>query len=152
MGKETVTDRIHFLMPYPDHVQQTALWLRNFVWDLYPDSNELIYDNYNAVAFGFSPSDKAGDVFCSVAVYSKHVNFGFNRGSEIDDPDKLLNGQGSLYRHITVNNINGFPEDYMKSLIRQAYENSLSRLKSGKQAIKGQTITKSISPVKKRPA
>jgi hypothetical protein len=151
MGKETITDLIKFMMPYPDHVQQTALWLRNFIWDLYPESNELIYDNYNAVAFGFAPSVKAGDVFCSIAVCSNHVNFGFNRGVEITDPDKILLGNGNLYRFIRVTNINDFPEDYIKMLLQEAYANSLTRLKAGKPLIKGQTITKSISPVKKRP-
>jgi len=151
MGKESLTDLIKFLLPFPDHVQQNALWLRNFVWDLYPDSNELIYDNYNALAVGYSPSDRAGDVFCSFAVYSKHVNFGFNRGSEIADPDKILNGEGSLYRHITVHNINDFPEAYIKTLLAEAYANSLNRLKEGKQLLKGQTIIKTTAPVKRRP-
>jgi len=151
MGKETITHLIEFLSPFPEHVQQNALWLRNFIWDLYPESNELIYDNYNAVAVGFAPSDRAGDVFCSFAVYSKHVNFGFNRGSEINDPDKILNGDGSLYRHITVYNINDFPEDYIKMLLADAYANSVSRLKQGKTLPKGQTIVKAIAPVKRRP-
>ncbi|MDB5110014.1 MAG: hypothetical protein JWR67_1128 [Mucilaginibacter sp.] len=151
MGKETITDLVKFLTPYPDHVQETALWLRNFIWDLYPDSNELIYDNYNAVAFGFAPTDKAGDVFCSIAACSNHVNFGFNRGVEIADPDKILLGNGNLYRFIRVTNINDFPEDYIKGLLQEAYANSITRLKDGKQMLKGQTITKSISPVKRRP-
>jgi len=43
------------------------LWLREFLWDLYPDCNELIYDNYNALAIGFAPSDKAEEAFCSLA-------------------------------------------------------------------------------------
>ena len=34
------------------------MWLRDFAWDLCPKTNELIYDNYNAVAFGWSPTDK----------------------------------------------------------------------------------------------
>src|SRR5438132_7503373 len=102
MPKEEVNDLLKFLLPYPDKVKAAALWLRGFVWDLYPDTNELIYDNYNAVAFGWSPTDKAGDVFCSVAVYSAHVNFGFNRGSEIADPQKKLSGDARLYRYITV--------------------------------------------------
>jgi hypothetical protein len=90
MAKKDVNDLIRFLLPYPEHVKTTSLGLRNFIWGLYPDTNELIYDNYNAVAFGWSLTDKAGDVFCSVAVYSHYVNFGFNRGSEILDPEKLL--------------------------------------------------------------
>jgi len=152
MGKEEITDLIKFLMPYPDHVQETALWLRNFVWDIYPDSNELIYDNYNALAFGLSLTDKAGDVFCSMAVFAKYVNLGFNRGSEIADPNQILTGNGSLYRYITVKNINDFPETEIRLLLQDAYANALTRLKSGKQIVKGQTIVKSIAPVRKRPA
>ncbi len=68
---------LKFLLPYPDQVRVAAMWLREFVWELYPETNELIYDNYDAVAFGWSPTDKAGDVFRSVAVYSEYVNFRF---------------------------------------------------------------------------
>ena len=152
MGKEALDDLIRFLTPYPVHVQEAALWLHNFLWDMFPDCNELIYDNYNALAFGPSLTDKAGDVICSVAVFARYVNFGLNRGSEISDPNHILQGNASLYRYITVKNINDFPEQEMRLLLRDAYENALNRLKPGKQVIKGQTITKSISPVKKRPA
>lgn len=151
MGKETVNDLIKFMLPYPDSVKAAALWLREFVWDLYPETNELIYDNYNAVAFGWSPTDKASDVFCSIAVYSGHVNFGFLRGSEIPDPEKLLVGGGNLYRYIKVIDKDDFPEEYVKQVLSWAYENSISRLKPSKKVVKGQTIVKSVSPVKRRP-
>jgi hypothetical protein len=151
MSKEKVDDLVKFLLPYPDSVKAAALWLRDFVWDLYPETNELIYDNYNAVAFGWSPTDKAGDVFCSIAVYSGHVNFGFLRGTEFPDPQKVLMGDGSLYRYIKVVDKDDFPEEYIKELLAMAYENSISRLKPGKKVIKGETIVKSISPVKRRP-
>jgi hypothetical protein len=151
MSKENVNDLLKFLLPFPDSVKAAALWLREFVWDLYPETNELIYDNYNALAFGWSPTDKAGDVFCSIAVYSKHVNFGFNRGSEIPDKQKLLLGDASLYRYIKVVDKDDFPEEYIKQLLAMAYENSISRLKPVKKIIKGETIVKMISPVKRRP-
>src|SRR5471030_2550428 len=142
MGKETVSDLIKFMLPYPDKVKAAALWLREFVWDLYPDSNELIYDNYNAVAFGWSPTDKAGDVFCSIAVCSDHVNFGFNRGVDFPDAQKVLIGNGSQYRYIRVRGKDDFPEEYIKQLLEMAYENSISRLKPQKKVIKGETIVK----------
>jgi hypothetical protein len=151
MGKEQVDDLVKFILPYPDSVKAAALWLRTFVWDLYPETNELIYDNYNAVAFGWSLTDKAGDVFCSIAVYNKYVNFGFLRGTEFPDPQKILTGNGTLYRYITVKDKDDFPEEYIKELLAMAYENSLSRLKPAKKVFKGQTIVKSISPVKRRP-
>jgi len=141
-----------FLEPFPERVQETAWRLRQFVWTLYPDCNELIYDNYNALAIGFALSDTAGDAFCSIAVYSKYINFGFNRGTEIADPEKLLKGNGSLYRYFKVENFDDFPADYIKQLLEDAHINALARFKKGKQIFKGATITKLIVPNKRRPA
>lgn len=86
MSQKPSKELIQFLKPFPEQVQEIVLKIREFLWDLYPESNELIYDNYNALAIGFSVSDRAGDTFCSIAVYSTYANFGFNRGSEISDP------------------------------------------------------------------
>jgi hypothetical protein len=150
MPKEEIKDLTKFLKPFPADIKEMALWLREFVWDLYPDCNELIYDNYNALAFGWSPSDKVGDTFCSIAVgrSTKNVHFGFYWGSKIADPDKILLGKGNQYRYILVKSKTKFPKTYIKKLLKEAYAYSLSRLK-GKQIIKGQTITKSISAVKR---
>src|SRR5947207_15809563 len=106
-----------FLSVFPADLQQTALWLRTFVWKLYPQCNELIYDNYNALAFGWSPTEKQGDLFCSVAVYgNKDVHFGFYWGSQIADPEKMLLGNGKQYRYIKVNSPADFPEAYITKL------------------------------------
>ncbi len=134
MGKENVGDLLKFLLPYPGHVKAAALWLREFVWDLYPETNELIYDNYNAVAFGWKPTDKAGDVFCSIAVYADFVNFGFLRGSEIEDPYKILTGDGSLYRYIRVKEKEDFPEEMIKQLLEAAYANAMAPDETGKKS------------------
>jgi hypothetical protein len=150
MAKKASHDLLKFLIPFPAEVQETALWLREFVWDFLPESNELIYDNYNALVIGFGTSDKASDGYCSIAVYARYVNFGLLRGSEISDPKKILNKKNSLYRKMAVKGKEEFPKTYMKKLLKEAYKNSLSRLK-GKQSLKGKIITKSISPVKKRP-
>jgi len=152
MAKEDFGDLVKFIAPYPPNVIAAALWLREFVWELYPDTNELIYDNYNAVAFGWSPTEKAGDVFCSIAVCSDHVNFGFNRGVDFPDRKKILLGNGSQYRFIRVKDKSDFPEEYIKELLAMAYENSIGRMKPVKKVIKGETIVKSISPVKRRPS
>jgi hypothetical protein len=42
MAKEQTIDLLRFLSPFPNDVQEKALWLREMVWDLYPESNELI--------------------------------------------------------------------------------------------------------------
>lgn len=152
MSKEDTQDLITFLKPFSNHEKEIALWLREFVWKLYPGSNELIYDNYNALAFGWSLSDRLGDTFCSIAVFGKeYVHFGFYRGADIPDYDKILLGNGSQYRYIKVFSKKDFPKEKIKRLVEYAYTNSVARMKIKKQVLKGATITKSISAKKKRP-
>ena len=151
MSKEQTKELLRFLSAFDDKEKKLALWLREFVWDLYPNTNELIYDNYNALAIGWSPTDRVGHTFCSIAIgrTSKNVHFGFYWGSEIPDPNKLLIGNGKQYRYILVKDKKEFPQTYIKKLIKDAYVNSLAKVKDKEQIIKGATITKSISPVKR---
>ena len=153
MSKEHTKDLKRFLRSFPKDVQETALEIRDFVWTHYPQTNELIYDNYNAVAFGWSPTDKVGHTFCSIAVgrSSYNVHFGFYWGSEISDPDKILLGQGNQYRYILVKSKNDFPKAYIKKLVKEAYANSLTKVKDPKQIMQGLTITKSVSDKKRKP-
>jgi hypothetical protein len=151
MSKEETKDLLKFLKPFDDEINELVLWLREFVWDLYPGTNELIYDNYNALAFGWSPTDRVGHTFCSIAIgrTSKNIHFGFYWGSQISDPEKKLLGKGNQYRYILVKNKKDFPKTYMKKLLKEAYQNSLAKVKDPKQITEGKTITKSVSPVKR---
>jgi uncharacterized protein DUF1801 len=151
MPKSESKDLKKFLKPYPKDVQANALRLRDWLWDQYPGCNELIYDNYNALAFGLSLSDTAGDAFVSIAVFSSSLNFGFNRGTEISDPKNLLIGNGKLYRYIKVTDLKDFPKAYAKKLVRAAYVNAKARYKKGKITLRGETIVKLIMEKKRRP-
>ena len=152
MGQEDTKDLLKFIKPFSEENKELALWLREFVWKLYPRCNELIYDNYNALAFGWSTSGRLGDTFCSIAVFGKpYLHFGFYWGNQIADPEKMLEGKGNQYRYIKVYNKKDFPKAYITKLMKEAYANSLGKLKEGKLVVKGQTITKSISAKKRRP-
>lgn len=104
MSKEQTKELLTFLEPFGHDITDLVMWLRDFAWDLYPQANELIYDNYNAVAFGWLPTDRVGHTFCSIAAgrSSKNVHFGFHWGNELLDPDKILLGEGNQYRYILV--------------------------------------------------
>ena len=151
MSKDQTKDLLKFLKPFDDDIIDLVMWLREFAWDLCPKTNELIYDNYNAVAFGWSPTDKVGHTICSIAVgrTSKNVHFGFYWGNEISDPNKILLGQGNQYRYILVTDKTKFPKAYITKLVLEAYANSLSKVKDPKQIIQGETIVKSISDKKR---
>ena len=151
MSKGQTEDLCKFLKPFGEEITNLVLWLREFVWDLYPKTNELIYDNYNALAFGWSPTDRVGHTFCSIAVgrTSKNIHFGFYWGSQIADPEKKLIGEGNQYRYLLVKSKAAFPKNYIKKLLKEAYANSLAKVKDPKQLMERATITKSISAVKR---
>lgn len=151
MSKNQTKDLLTFLKPWDNEIKELVLWLREFVWDLYPKANELIYDNYNALAFGWSPTDRVGHVFCNIAVgrTSNNIQFGFYWGSEIADPEKKLVGNGNQYRYLLVKNKKEFPKAYIKKLLKEAYANSLEKAKDKKQIMQGVTITKSVSSSKR---
>src|SRR5262245_10893598 len=131
MSKGDIKDLIKFLAPFDEQTQSLVYWIRDFVWDLYPTANELIYDNYNALAIGWSLTDKVGHTFCSIAVWrtGATIHFGFYWGSEIADPEKKLLGKGNQYRYLLVENKDKFPKSYIKKLLKVAYLNSLSKVK-----------------------
>ncbi len=109
-----------FLEPYDERIQKLTFELRDFVTDLVPEANELIWDNYNAVAMAYSKTEKLKDAFCHIAVYSQHVNFGFNRGAELAKVNVELKGKGKLIRHFSVKEFKSFPKEDIKNMIWEA--------------------------------
>jgi len=84
-----------------------------------PGAIELVYDNYNALAIGFGPTEKTGDIVFSIAVYPRWVSIFFNHGPELPDPDGLLIGSGSMVRHIVL-------DDGATTLAKRAVDRILS--------------------------
>jgi hypothetical protein len=85
---------------------------------------ELVYDNYNALAIGFSPSDRASDVILSVAVYPRWVSLFFMRGAALPDPSGLLRGSGRRVRHIRLESAAVLKTHGIQRLIHEAIERS----------------------------
>ena len=89
-----------------------------------PEAIESISKGY-AVVMAFSFTGKPlKDGFCHVVTYSSYVNLGFNRGSLLPDPNRVLSGSGKLIRHITIrneNDLNGtLVRRYLQAAIEQA--------------------------------
>ncbi len=87
--------------------------IREFILEVYPASNELLYHTH-ALTTVFSISDKLADAFCMLPIYTNHLNLGFNKGTLINDPHKLLKGTGNLIRHIPIDT----PADYRNKKVR----------------------------------
>ncbi len=118
--------------------------LRQYVLDLYPDSNELLYHTHALTAV-FSISEKLSDAFCMLPIYTNHLNLGFNKGTLLKDPNKLLTGTGNLIRHIDVKNPNDYRNPKVKALIKEAIKFAINDMDVPTKSI-GITISKIKKP------
>jgi hypothetical protein len=142
---------LEFLKPYDNSVQQLALRLRTVVLRTLGPCHESIYDAYNAVALGYGPTDRFKDFICHIAVYTKHVNLGFNRGASLPDPRGVLTGSGKSIRHITIETPADLErpeiEEFLKAAQKQAGQ-------SGAPVTDRTRVTSSVkgrSPTRRRP-
>lgn len=94
--------------------------LREYILTIFPDSNELLYRTHALTAV-FSISDKLSDAFCMIPIYTNHLNLGFNKGTLLTDPHKLLTGTGNLIRHIPV----AIPKDYRNKKVKDLIQNAV---------------------------
>ena len=113
---------------------------RAFILEQYPESIELVYHTH-ALTSVFSTSEKLADAFCMLPIYSNHFNLGFNKGTLLKDPHKLLTGTGNLIRHIDITSKTDYRNPRVKALVKEAVAFSLQdREKTPKQM--GITISK----------
>lgn len=83
---------------------------------------ELVYDNYNALAIAFGPSERASDAILSIAVYPRWVSLFFLQGARLTDPQGLLKGSGTRVRHIVLADVALLDKPAVRGLITRALE------------------------------
>lgn len=149
---------LRFLKPYDRAIQDLALKLRLLVLEEMAPCYENIYDAYSAVAIGYGWSDRFRDGVFHIAVYTKHVNLGFNHGATLDDPLGILEGKGNQIRHISVKSVADLEQPSLRAYVRGALQ--VAREDAGKL---GESIAappnsqpvistvKAIYPKKRRP-
>ncbi len=151
MSKDQTTDFLKVVKPFSKETIDLVLWLRGLAWGWCPDANELIYDNYNAVAIGWSLTDRQTHAICTIAIYrtNQNIHFGFYWGSSLGDPDGILLGNGTQYRYVLVKDKKTFPKGYITKLVQEAHVVALSKIKDPRQVIHGKTILKMVSEKKR---
>ncbi len=93
-----------------------------------PGAIELVYDNYNALAVAFSPTERTSDVIVSITLYPRWVSLFFMRGAQLPDPQKLLKGTGKTVRHIVLEDAATLDKPAVRVLIAQAVERAAKPL------------------------
>ena len=86
----------------------------------YPTAIKLVYDNYNALAIGFGPTEKTSQAIFSIAVFPRWVSLFFLQGKQLPDPEGILQGSGNVARHIRLPSAGRLDELSVKNLMQEA--------------------------------
>ncbi len=95
----------------------------NVLRDCGDDVDELIHDGYPVLCV-------TQTAFAYVAAFKAHVNVGFYRGAELDDPAGLLEGNGRFMRHVKLRPEATVDEDALRALIASAYSDMQRRIEA----------------------
>lgn len=114
---------------------------------MFPAAHVLVYDNYNALAVGFAPSERTSDAVFSIALYPRWVSLFLLKGAGLPDPHKRLKGSGNVVRHVVLTDIKVLDDPQIRELMQLALERSGASLQAGKR---GTLIIKSISARQKK--
>lgn len=113
-----------------------------------PGGTEFVYDNYNALVFGYGPTDRPSEAVLSLAIMPRWVTLCFLKGAKLRDPKKLLGGGGNIVRNIHLSSPRHLEDRDVRELIDQAIDGARPGF-SGKQG-RQQTVIRSVS-AKQRP-
>ncbi len=111
-----------------------------------PGGTEFIYDNYNALVFGYGPSERPSEAVLSLAIMPRWVTLCFLKGARLPDPKGLLRGSGNIVRNIRLKDPAHLDDPDVRNFIRQAIDGASPSFLGGDQ----DTVIKSVS-AKQRP-
>jgi hypothetical protein len=112
----TLDEKIEkFLSHYDDIVYSNALNLREVLFANLPDIIEQIDVSAKMIAYCYG--QKYSELVCVIIPSKKGLKLGFNRGNELPDPKKLLQGTGKISRYIEIKSEKEIKSAALKKLI-----------------------------------
>jgi hypothetical protein len=107
-GEPSQADAEHqldsFLSKYDPEVEAFARRALAKMRKLVPGAVEMVYDNYNWLVVGFSPTERPSEAIFSLVLPPGCVTLCFLQGAGLPDPAKRLKGSGNVVRNIRLYN------------------------------------------------
>ncbi|HEY2482061.1 MAG TPA: DUF1801 domain-containing protein [Caulobacteraceae bacterium] len=109
-----------FLSKFTPEIESRAFAIIAAMRQRLPGAIIPVYDNYNALAVGFGPTDRVSEIVFSIAVFPRWVSLFFMGGAMLNDPKGLLKGAGSQVRHIIIPGPEALDEPGISALMEAA--------------------------------
>ena len=94
--------------------------LREVVMEVHTDTCEVVRLGDRAATYGVGPR-KMIDGYAYILPHSAWVNLGFYRGTDLPDPEVLLEGTGARMRHVKVRSLDDARRPALRALVAAAY-------------------------------
>ena len=114
---------LEFLAPYSRGVQEITFAVRELVLEEVAPCCEYILEVY-VVSLIYGKTQRMKDSICYIAVSTDHVNLGFHRGTDLSDPNRILEGTGKQMRHIKIRSISDLERPALRAYLREACESA----------------------------
>lgn len=109
-----------FLSQYDDKVFEHALQLRALLFKSLPGVTEQLDLPAKMIAYCYG--QKYSDLVCVIIPSKKGLKLGFNKGPELPDPDKLLEGTAKTTRYVEIKSAEIIKSASLKRLIKEAFK------------------------------
>jgi hypothetical protein len=136
-----------FLAKYTPEIRSAGRAAVGKLRTRFPGAVVLVYDNYNALAIGFGPTERPSDVVFSIALFPRWVNLFFLQGADLPDPAGRLEGTGKRVRQIVLEGPETLDQPDVRALLALAAARARPPFDEAKP---GRLVIQSIS-VKQRP-
>ena len=107
-----------FLSQYDDRVFSNALKLREFLSANLPGIIEQLDVPAKMIAYCYG--QKYAELICTIIPSRKDLKLGFNRGVDLPDPKKLLEGTGKISRYVEIKSEKQLKSTALKILLANA--------------------------------
>jgi hypothetical protein len=111
------------LSSYTPEVRSIAFKARALILEMIPEAIEQIDIPARMLGYGYERTYTAS--VCALALQKSYVNLMFGRGTELPDPDGLLEGTGKKARHVKLRT----PEDVDNPAVRSLMQASMEATK-----------------------
>ena len=130
-GRQPKTSRpmpdsaLPLLARFSDPVREVMLTLRGRILRVMPRAHEVVADVGYTVAIRFGSDARLDNCPVYVAGFSEHANLGLTQGAFLEDPSKVLDGDGSAMRHVKFRSVDEVArarwlDDYLEAALSKA--------------------------------
>jgi hypothetical protein len=114
---------------YPSGVQKTVQAARRVVFAVLPGASEVVDIKAGVIGYGYGTGYR--DMICTLILSKRGVKLGLVSGASLPDPQRLMEGEGKVHRHVPFASAEGLGRKGLRPLLRAALAASRQRSRRG---------------------